>query len=400
MAGQLPHARVVVEAASFKRQADLVRGLKESGRELILDTNVAELSSIGRYQGSVRDAPWANHEGVLTPAHLSGIHRANVPDVLSSIARFVIEHQIDRVHAPSHLLLGVKDEWFDTDLRAVDRLRSLLDREGGKDIAIDYPLLITNTILNDPAERKALLKALTGAPVQSLWLRVSGFGAEATPAGIRRYISALQDFHSLSLPIVADHVGGMAALAIMAFGAASSVAYGAAEKERFDATSWHKPKKESGGGGGGYTVLLPGIDRLLKREDAQKLIDASHGRRLLSCNDRSCCPGGFEDTVRDPRGHYLRQRSIQCEALSSVGDSVRPQHFLDKILTDAERKARQVAKLKVGSDKITEMLEKNATRLERLHSVLDDLNATGAISSQSKPLPGRTSGRDRNHGRN
>src|SRR4051812_35231859 len=98
-----------------------------------------------------------------------------------------------------------------------------------------------------------------------------------------------------------------------------------------------RPKPTSTGGGGGYSILLPGIDRLLKREDAEAIVNASGGRRLASCNDRTCCPRGFEDMIKDPKGHFLRQRAMQCDAISAVPEPLRPKHFLDKSLTEADR---------------------------------------------------------------
>ena len=40
-AGQLPLARIVIDAAAFRRQTDLVGAIQASGRELTLDTNAA-----------------------------------------------------------------------------------------------------------------------------------------------------------------------------------------------------------------------------------------------------------------------------------------------------------------------------------------------------------------------
>jgi len=48
-AGRLPVERVVVEASAFTHQKDVVGQLVDAGRELMLDTNVAELSAVGRY---------------------------------------------------------------------------------------------------------------------------------------------------------------------------------------------------------------------------------------------------------------------------------------------------------------------------------------------------------------
>lgn len=384
LSGRLPFSRIVIEAASFQKQSDLVAGLQTHGRELILDTNVAELSAPGKFEGAARAAPGANPDGVLTPAHLSG---ANELDVIGRIARFAVENSIQRVLAPTHMLHNGQDAWFRIDLRACNSLRRHLDVEGGKNIAIDYPLLITNAVLNDAAERRAFVTALRDAPVESLWLRISGFGAGATPAALRKYITACQDFHALSLPLVADGVGGTVALAIISFGAACGVAHGAAEKERFDARDWSKPREVGSGGGGGRMVLLAGIDRLLKKEEAQALVSASGGRRLLSCNDPTCCPGGFEDTLKDPRAHYLRQRAFQCEALSAVPEPRRTQHFLDTTMADIDRKARQVAKLKLQDDKLDTILTKNSERLDKMRAVLEDLNRTGGILKHAVPFP-------------
>lgn len=374
MAGKLPAERLVLDASAFGRQGDLVTALKHAGRELSLDTNVAELSCVGRFQGAAKTAPWANAERVITDRDLLG----NEALILSEIARFAVANGLDRVHAPAHYLeRGVKDPWFRVDLEACARLRRQLDMEGGKDIALDYPLMISAAILNDPAERAAIIPALARLPIQSLWLRISRFGADATPAGVSKYISSVREFRALDLPVVADGAGGMAGLAITAFGAASGLAHGVAEKERFDATSWNKPRPEKkSNGGGGYTVLLPGIDRLLKKEEAEALIGAPHARRLLSCQDRTCCPGGFDDTLKDPKGHYLRQRRFQCDDLSAVQDPLKPKHFLDKTLAGASKTARQVAKLKTGDDKLGAALSKNSVRLERMGDVLENLHKT------------------------
>ena len=127
--------------------------------------------------------------------------------------------------------------------------------------------------------------------------------------------------------------------------------------------------------------MFPGIDRLLKKEQAEAIIAAPGARRLLSCNDRSCCPHGFEDTLKNPKGHYLRQRAFACEALSRIQDQVRPRHFLDQNLANTDRLARQIAKLKVGDVELSDMLVKNSARLDRARTVLEDLHSTGMVSS-------------------
>ena len=106
---------------------------------------------------------------------------------------------------------------------------------GGGAIAIDYPLTLKYGSLRDPAQRRVLIAGLKGLPFDNLWLRVSGFGADTEAPMLRRYIAAAVDFQQLDRPIVADGVGGLAAVAVAAFGAAGGISHGLGEKERFAA---------------------------------------------------------------------------------------------------------------------------------------------------------------------
>lgn len=384
-AERLPYQRFVVEAGFFQLQHDLVEALKKKGCDLVLDTNVAELSAVATFRGHVRHAPWANTEGVLTEEHLRAGSNAAIID---AIARFAVANGFARVHAPSHFLPTAADDWLKIDLENCALLRRALDAEGGKAIAIDYPLMIPNAVLNDTAQRRDLIAKLREIPIDSVWTRVSGFGADATAPGLGKYIAAVQDFHVLHAPIVADGVGGLSALAIVAFGSASGISHGIAVKERFDASSWYRPPKREGrGGGGGYSVLLPGIDRLLQRGDAEAIINAQGGRRLASCSDRWCCPHGFEDTMKDPKGHFLRQRAFHCDEISAVREPMRAKHFLDKELTDADRKARQLAKLKLLDKRLSSRLVENAKRIDRMREVLGNLEKTNSSATRAASFP-------------
>ena len=384
-AEKLPYERFVVEAGYINEQRFLIDALKHRGHELVLDTNIAELSAVAKFTGHAKHAPWANADGMLTEKHL---RKEAGAAIMQSVARFAIANGFARVHAPNHFLPNASDAWLSVDLDNCIALRRSLDSEGGKAIAIDFPLMISNTLLNDGAQRRDLIAKLGSLPIDSIWCRVSGFGADATAAGLKKYIVAVQDFHSLGKPIIADGVGGLSALAIVAFGEAIGLSYGVAAKERFDASYWYKPPKPGvAGGGGGHYVLLPGIDRLLKREDAEAIINASGGRRLASCNDRNCCPRGFEDTLKDSKGHFLRQRALQCDAISAVSEPIRAKHFLDRDLTDADRRARLIAKLKPSDSKLSLRLVENAKRIDRMRDALGSLEKTSASMTRSFGLP-------------
>lgn len=120
-------------------------------------------------------------------------------------------------------------------------------------------------------------------------------------------------------------------------------------EERFAASDWNKPPVPRAGGG---------------------------GRRLLGCQDRSCCPNGHNDTPRGPKGHYLRQRTKPLERLSRVAEGRRVDDFLKHDLDPAARIAETAAKLTSADAAATEMLQRTKERLTRSGPVLRDLQAT------------------------
>ena len=103
-----------------------------------------------------------------------------------------------------------------------EALRFELDRHGGSGIAIDHQIITTNAVLKDPVGRAQMASAVSDLPVQNVWLKIAGFGANATGAGARAYIEFVRQLHGIGRPFVADFaVGGFAGLAAAAFGAVS-----------------------------------------------------------------------------------------------------------------------------------------------------------------------------------
>src|SRR5688572_29306328 len=60
--GRLPAKRVVVDASKLRFQAELLRGLRDEGAEIVLDTEIAELSSPRKFPGHSRTSPWVKPE--------------------------------------------------------------------------------------------------------------------------------------------------------------------------------------------------------------------------------------------------------------------------------------------------------------------------------------------------
>src|SRR5712692_1039340 len=133
------------------------------------------------------------------------------------------------VLAPSHFVLNARSAWWLIDLKLCEDLRRALDEAGGGDIRIDYSLITAYGTLREPEERRAFMSGLQHLPFENLWLRISDFGADATATAVRRYISAVDDFHALNRPLVSDHVGGLAGLAVTTFGATGAIAHGVSE---------------------------------------------------------------------------------------------------------------------------------------------------------------------------
>ena len=382
--GRLWLDRAVLGAAAAPRQTSLMRALADRGAELILDTDVAELSSPGRFEGAVRQAPWAIGG---QPLQLDDWTGGRGYERIMQIARFAVEHRFRTVLAPTHLLTGHRDRAFESDRSVLERLRHALDDVGGAGVALDYPLLIPNRILRDPVERAAFINALRGQPFDNLWLRIAGFGVDATPVGVRRYISALREFAELGHPIVADGVAGLAGLATVAFGAAGGLAHGVGVLERFDTRSWSKRPEKKSKGGAGTRALVTMLDRQLKVEEVKAIAAVSGGSRLVSCADTKCCRRGLTDTLHDPKPHYLYQRRAPIEALSRVPESRRAEHYLSQILTPADRHNRMLNRLKIVDPKLKKILHESGHRVEQLLHVLEDFHIVSASDGRRASSP-------------
>jgi hypothetical protein len=381
--GRLPVNRVVAEAASLKAQSELLRSLRNGGAEITLDTRIAELSEPGSYVPSAQWLASADKTRPMIPRDFSG---DNSRRIAAQVAACAVTNGVQRVLVPSHFVVDAGSRWWQIDLQLCADLRQALDETGGGNIRTDYCLITSYGTLREPEQRRAFLAGLRDLPFENLWLRISDFGADATSAAVRRYISAVTDFHGLERPLVADYTGGLAGLAVMAFGATGVIAHGVSEKERFDVRPWRGPRKPGGGGQTGR-VYFPALDRYFKIDEARALMDARGARPLLACEDRDCCPRGTEDTFNDPKAHFITQRLTQLDDLSDTPEHRRVSRFLDFHLASADRRARQAAKLDTGIPGMKLALQKTSIRLDRMRDVLGNLDQTmGREHSRSLSL--------------
>ena len=307
---------------------------------------------------------------------------------------------MDTVLAPAHFISDPNyREWVGIDRDACLHLRRALDDGGGAHIAIDYPLIVSNTDLNDQGVRGTLIDSIADLPAENIWLRTSGMGAEAGPLTMRRYLSAVAALHNLGRPIIADHLSGLTGMAAVAFGAVSGVAHGIAERERFDASGWAKPpapRDPDADFGRAVRVWIPSLNKSATVKELELLATARNGRRLLGCGDRHCCHG-LEDMLSDPRRHAAYQAFREIRELQAVPDLRREHHFLAGPMAEADRVARQIKQLRpsaaeaemreIDLDGLMRRLHDHSRKTEKLRTTLEALHeARTDESPRARPV--------------
>jgi hypothetical protein len=137
--------------------------------------------------------------------------------------------------------------------------------------------------------------------------------------------------------------------------------------------------------------MTPSVERRMSEnvvylhpQQVEVLMAADGGRRLLGCQDLACCPNGHNDTLKDPKGHYLRQRTKPLQHLSRVPAARRVDDFLKRDLDPAARIAEKATRLALADAETAEMLRRTNERLARLGPVLRDLHATVGDGSHAR----------------
>ncbi|MGH8208040.1 MAG: hypothetical protein ACREU6_00320, partial [Steroidobacteraceae bacterium] len=380
-AGKLNFNRFVFDAAHIDKQVELLKALKASGREVVLDPHFAEMAVVGKFESSVSKLPWANANA---PWKASDFGRESNLNPARLIAEFAINRGVDAVLAPSHLVETADDAWWAVDRAITEVLRRELDRNGGSDIAIDYQVITTNALLRDHKGRAQIISAVERLPIQNVWLKISGFGATATGMGTRAYIESVRDLHAIGRPLIADAAGGLTGLAAAAFGAVAGISHGVCQNESFQADQWKRPPSD-GDRGTRKRIYIPDLDRYLTEDQLNALFAVKGGKPLIGCTDTNCCPRR-EDQIEHSDAHMLTRRSRQLENLSRVPQSRRAEHLLLRHIDPAVRSARQIALLKLPDEKDVNVVRVAKKRLIRLRDALGDLQDSDCAPTRSEPL--------------
>lgn len=367
-AGRAPIAHAVVDAGHSLRQKELVETLSNSGAEIILDTKAAELASLAGIHSKASQLPWAN---AGRPHDANDWAGQKGVQLTQAVADFAIVSGIDRVLSPAHLIRNVESPWLVTDLQSTHNLRRALDQSGGENIQVDYHLMLPIGLLKEVDQLQAVLQRIRSAPVDNVWLRVSGYGMDGSPAGTKHFIEAAWELSKFKKPLIADQVGGLIGLALAAFGAVGGICHGVAEMENFRTSGWNRPP--GGGGSSEKRIYLPQLDIYLYKSKAEIFMAGRNARSLVTCNDRKCCQKP-EDMFNQSQAHALTQSARVIEQFNDQPELRRIDYLLGKIIPETGRNLRKARNIKISDETLTKRLAKKSDRLDLMHQTLERLN--------------------------
>ncbi len=174
-AGKLQHSRFVMDASHLHEQTELLSSFRKAEREVILDTNFAEMFFEGRFKSAIKSLPWANQDRPWTSDDFRASRNF---DVAHAIAEFAIKHGVNAILSPSHFVSLADAGSVSNDYVLCESLRKELDRLGGKDIKLDFELSLTPKALHDYSVRQALAAVFRGAVgkdvVSRVWRKIKG----------------------------------------------------------------------------------------------------------------------------------------------------------------------------------------------------------------------------------
>ena len=375
--------RFVVNGSRIGYQREDIRMLREGGAEVVLDPRTVELGSLKYCGGDAAKAPWALEDGsVLTldlrvPGHIF--------DLYGRIARCAVDHQVDAVLSPSNLVTGNGFKAaFDIDRAACLAMRSALDANGGKEIAIDYLLVARLTDLTDEKRRLELISGLVDLPFENLWLRIATSSGTAGPLTAQRLIKVLSAIHNIGKPIILDYTGGLTGEALISMNLVSGVAHGIGRHSSFDVGGWNRPPRkpdpeEKRQGGQAVRVDVPVFGRSFTIPEMETLLSAKGAKSLLVPTDKRILPNGPSDLRSDAR----RLNALEVEKWINVIETTptvkRPESFAEVRMKEADQAARKAARLtpnakvvtdnKVDIDKLRARLADNAGTIGKLRDV-------------------------------
>jgi hypothetical protein len=368
---------VVVSGRTTKSQTLVREAALSKKLDVILDPQTMQLAMPGAFSDSIGGLPWGC-------GHVHTINNFDVRKTARDIAEHVATNDYSAVLAPTHYLDDLESPWVQIDSETTNRLRTELDSLGCKQTPIIYAAAVPYAAIKRAGTVAPLIHSLRSTQIDAIWLQTAGFGSDATPTALRRYVSEAAEFHSLQLPVIADKVGGVIGQALIAFGAASGIASGITINEKSDVSGWRKPRAEPSGFGMPTRVYIPGLDMLFKRQEAAALLEPARGRAMLGCTDTDCCPKGIVDTLANPGRHFAIQRIQEMAALSNVPETLRASKFLESFRRKTDLTLKASTQLQASPETMKRLLAQRL-RLDALRTAMADMLEVSTPSSFAQP---------------
>lgn len=349
---------VVIDAQNLDRHRELITEARRRDLDVILDPKVLQMGFPGGVTAGLSGLPW----GLDRPHTVVDFDGSAGQRRAAQMAETAISHGCTQLLGPTHFLRSANDPWLRRDIAMMNRVAAEIERNDGE-VELIYPLTVPMTLWRDAPERQAIRAAIANVRCAAVWLKVENFGDDATGEKVVAYIEGCRDFHSLAVPLVGDHVGGLPALGVLAIGAVGGIAHGVTVQQSFRTGSWRRPPAEGRGFGLSWRVYVAPLDVLLKQGTAQTLFTASPRiTALCGCRDTNCCPHGVPDMVGHPARHALYQRNRELERLAAVPQSQRARHYLDQNVRKVSDNVAQVAAVPVGDEALAKRLRDKQRR--------------------------------------
>jgi hypothetical protein len=378
----------VIDAHNIERHHDLITEARRREFDVILDPKIQQMGFAGAHTEGLAALPWGleRHHNVTDFDGREGQRRA------AQIVEAGVKSGFTQILGPTHLLNSPNDPWLRRDIAMMNWTAEQIARTGAE-LELIYPLAVPMTLLRNTAERRAVIAALADAPCAAIWLKVENFGDDATGEKLAAYIEACRDFHERGLPLVGDHVGGLAGLGALALGAIGGMAHGVTMQQNFKASAWRRPHAK-GSGGPSWRVYVSPLDLLVKPEIARELLAASPKiRAMCGCKDTHCCPHGTRDMIDHPARHAIYQRAREIERLSGVPESVRAEHYLNQNVRRVSDDVAHVAAFPIGDADLAKSLRNKQREMSRFRQMIAHVVERRAASASIAVAPSRRQAR-------
>lgn len=202
---------MVFNPAHLVKQEELFEQSLNRNIDVILDPKSQELATLGGHTPKLASLSWAEQR----PHNQEDFLGAKGNRIVKVISDFAQEKGFTQLIAPTHILASADDKWLDIDIAITNRLRNQLDKSEGSHIPLIYSLTIPYAVFRNQEQRQKIINALKFSFAEMVWLKIDGLGSNNTANKTCNYIKAASDFHELGKPVIADHIGGLPALALL-----------------------------------------------------------------------------------------------------------------------------------------------------------------------------------------